>query len=120
MQNITLEALYTAINGQAKELLYAVRATAPAGGHCNPFGLVLYGNTISWYGFGGVSVTYDAVRMKWLRRTAYTQMHMAHYITDADLLHHYFLHMTPSVLLFDAAMQVGELKGDTLCAIKLN
>lgn len=120
MQNITPEALFAAINAQQKEFLYAARVTAPAGGHCNSFGLVLYGGAISWQGFGGVRVIYGETRMKWLRRTAYAYMPMAQYMTDADLLYHYFLHLTPTALLLDSSSQVSELSGDTLCSIKLN
>lgn len=121
MQNITPEELFTAINAQQKELLYAVRATAPAGGHCNQFGLVLHANAISWYGFGGVTVIYNPVRMKWLRRTTYAHMPMTQYMTDEALLQHYFYHLTPTALLFDATLQVSHLPAnDTLCAIKLN
>lgn len=120
MQNINTEALFAAINAQQKEFMYAARATAPAGGHCNSFGLVLYGGAISWQGFGGVTVIYGETRMKWLRRTAYAYMPMAQYMTDEDVLYHYFLHLTPSALLFDATLQVSQLPADVLCAVKLN
>ena len=106
---IKTEDVVAAINGQQLGNLQTAQLSTPYGGYCNGFGLVLYGNTISWDGFGRVRVTYNAVKIEYLRRTVYRSMPVAQYMSDDQLLHHYFCYLTPANLLYDAALHVSEL-----------
>ncbi len=93
---------------------------APFGGYVNSFGMILYGSDVSWSGFGGVKVRYNQAKIEYIRRMVYYTMPATKYFTDMQLLHHYFIYLTPANLLADAALEVNRLEGNFLNAVTLN
>jgi len=79
---------------------------APYGGYVNSFGMKLLGRTIFMDCFGGLAVTYNDAKMNLLRFNLYHRMPASHYMNNEQLLHHYFMFLTPVNLLADASLQV--------------
>jgi len=120
MEQINTADVVIAINLQQQHNMLSAHLAAPYGAQTNPYGLILYDNTISWQGFGGVTVIYTEAKITWLRHTVYSSMPVSQYMTDAQLLHHYFCYLTPANLLYDAALQVNRLPNKLINAINLN
>lgn len=96
----------------------------PSGYYVNNFGIVHTGSRVQWEGFGGIGKqrnVYPPEKMRFIRHTVYRNMPLASYMTDQQLLHHYFCYLTPTNLIADAALHVIEI-GSTniLYGINLN
>ncbi len=92
----------------------------PFGGFRNQFGMILYGNEVSWGGFGGVRVHYYDAKVELIRRIVYHTMPVTRYLSDMQLLQHYFMYLTPTNLLADAALEVKRIDDNYLNAVTLN
>lgn len=120
MYNLSSASVIAAINGYVFERDIASHNDTPSGGFENSFGMILYGNVVSWKGFGGVKVCYDAAKIQLIRHLAYYSMPATRYLTDLQLLYHYFIYLTPINLLADAAIQAVKSENNHVNVVTLN
>lgn len=109
-KSIDIYKVYGAINTLRHAQLMEDFTSLPSDTFPNAHGLRMCGNEVSWLGFGGITVKYTPEYINLLRLTAYRNLAGASYLSDAQLLHHYFNRLTPAQLLHDASLFVGSVQ----------